>query len=483
MFLDELFKNTPHIEINQLSIDSRLPMKDCIFFCVAGIKDDGHDFVKEAIKNGANVIVYSEDIDKSGEAIYIKVSNTIDCLNSIAARFYDYPDKKMETYITCGCDGVSTVSYCLTKLIKNFKSVASIGVNGIFYNDSHLMCHVPTLNIIDTQKYLREFVKSDIKACCLEADPLALAYKKLDSITPNVFIYTSTNEYSTYFNEMDVNYYDVLCSYLYTLDDNTAIVLNRDDSSFEELIKATGENTYSYGFNEESDYVVSDLELKNNYSKFVITHNNEMISFKTKLVGYQNVRSIIAAISALNVMGYDLNELAFVLPFMPCLKGHMEIIGEGAPYYVYVDEANDINTVKEVYQYANSILEKGKKIVTVLGINSGDEKGTIKELGTLSAFGTKRVVLTENNSYNSNVDTLLNKAMPFFEKNKPILVDDRKIAIESAIDLLNTNDILLILGKGKEEFIVRSLGREAYDGDSKIASDYLKYLATLQNDD
>ena len=84
MFLDELFKDTPHIEIEQLSIDSRVPMKNCIFFCIAGIKYNGHDYIKEAIKNGANVIVYSQDIDISDNAIFIKVNDTADCLNKVA---------------------------------------------------------------------------------------------------------------------------------------------------------------------------------------------------------------------------------------------------------------------------------------------------------------------------------------------------------------------------------------------------------------
>ena len=165
MYLDELFDNVPHLEIDQLSIDSRVPMKNCIFFCIAGIKDDGHDFVKEAVKNGASVIVYQNDIDTSFDAIYIKVNDTIDCLNAIVSKFYNYPSDRLEIYLTSGCEGVSEISYIIHNLVKNFKECASIGVNGIFYGDNQLLNNNRTLTILDSQRYLSEFVKNDIKAC------------------------------------------------------------------------------------------------------------------------------------------------------------------------------------------------------------------------------------------------------------------------------------------------------------------------------
>ena len=473
MFLDELFKDTPHIEINQLSIDSRLPMKDCIFFCIAGIKDDGHDYIKEAVKNGAKVIVYQNDIDTNLNAIFIKVKDTIDCLNKIAPKFYDYPSNKLETYVSSGSDDVDVISYILYNLLNNFKPTASIGVNGIRYKENHLLSNVPTLNIIDTQKYLNSFVLNDIKCCLLEADSLALSYKKLDGVRPDVFIYTNTNEYSAYYQEMDVNYYDVMCSYLYTLDNDTAIILNRDDPSFDELSKASGDNTFTYGIDSNCDYVIGDVLLLSDKSEFTLKHEDVEYSFSSKLLGLRNIYNLAACLAALNIKGYDLKELALVLPFIKPMKGRIEPIIEDK-YHAYIDSANDFVSIENIFNYAKNILPYGKKIVTLLGINSSDEKESIKELAFLCSKYVNRVVLTQNNTYSGNTLNILNNAEKYFDKNKPLVVEERRFAIEAAVNLLNSDDILLVLGKGNEQFITGNLGKESYDGDYKITKECIE---------
>ena len=91
--------------------------------------------------------------------------------------------------------------------------------------------------------------------------------------------------------------------------------------------------------------------------------------------------------------------------------------------------------------------------------------------------------MTENNSLNNNVDLILNNCSYLFKGNKPLLIEDRKIAIQSAIDLLNSDDILLLLGKGKEQFLIRNLGRESYEGDYIIASEYLKEINKSKEED
>ncbi len=476
MFLDELFKDTPHIEIEQLSIDSRVPMKNCIFFCIAGIKYNGHDYIKEAIKNGANVIVYSQDIDTSDNAIFIKVNDTADCLNQIAPKFFDYPLSKLETYVCSGCDGLPNVSYLIKKMIGNFKSSASIGVNGIYYGDNHLLSKVPTLPIIDTFRYLDTFVKNGVEAVVLESDPLAFSYKKLDGIKPDCFIYTNTNEYSTYYQEKYLNYFKVLRSYLYTLDDDTIFVLNKDDVSYNELIDATGSKTYSYGFDTESDFVIKNLKQSASGTSFTLLYNNVETIFKTALVGTKNLYSVVATLVALSLNGYELSELSLILSFVKFIEGEMQKVIEPSEYNIFIDSASNPDTILQDYKFARSILKRGKKIVALLGINGGDEKENIKEIARESYEMVDRVILTENNSLNNNVDLILNNCSYLFKGNKPLLIEDRKIAIQSAIDLLNSDDILLILGKGKEQFLIRNLGRESYEGDYVIATEYIKEI-------
>lgn len=482
MYLDELFPKVPHVLIKQLSIDSRVPMKDCIFFCVCGIKDDGHDYVDEAIKNGASVIIYQNDIDTSKNAIYIKVNDTLDCLNAIVSKFYDYPSDHLEIYLTTGCDGVSEVSYLLRSLVNNFKECASIGVNGIYYGNNHLMNNNRTLNILDSQRLLSDFLKNGIKACTLEADCLAFAYKKLDAVKPNVFIYTRTNQYSNYYTEMDVNYYDFLCNYLYTLDDTTIVLLNRDDESYEELLKASGENVHTYGFNVDADFVISNLVLEAKQSSFTLSINDEMIDFHTKILSKQGVYDVVATLSALYLTGYDLNELALILPFIKPLKGEMEVLEDCNEFNIYIDSANNIQNIRECIEFAKKIKKINKRIFVLFGIKSSFEKDILKQLSEIIFYhNVDELILTEVSTYSGNINTILAEAIKYFDKYETLMIEDRKIAIECAIDLLNSDDILLILGKGRETYIIRNLGKESYPGDYMVAKEYYAKLALESN--
>ena len=120
MLLSELFNGAPAIEIDQLSVDSRLPMKNAIFFCLNGIKYDGHDYIEEAISNGAKVIIYSRDIEDKDKAIFIKVNNVNNNLIKIANKFYNYPNKYVDSYVVSGNYGKSSVTSFINYYLNTF---------------------------------------------------------------------------------------------------------------------------------------------------------------------------------------------------------------------------------------------------------------------------------------------------------------------------------------------------------------------------
>lgn len=474
MLLSEMFDNVPAIDIKQLSIDSRVPMKDCIFFCLSGIKDNGHDYIEEAIKNGASVIVYDKETDLSLDAIFINVDNVADCLNSVASKFYDYPAKQLETYITCGCDGCNSINYILRSLLNNIKPTASIGSGGIDYKDNHLMFNYPTMTILDNQKYLKTFLKEGIKACTFEANAQSLYYKKLDSVNPDVFIYTYTNQNSIEYKETGNKYLKIMLNHFYSLGDNTNIVLNRDDMYFDDFVKACGKNTFSYGFNEYSDYQILDVILKADESLFTIKTKNKKYKFNTKLLGMYNIYNCAAVLAALDIMGYDLQELGILLNFVEQYPGVMQSIKLGQKYNVLVDSAKNISIIDSILLFAKSVTKDENKIYVLYGINTNDDEDKIEDLCECISNYTNKVIFTENYTYNEDLIGFIEENKECFEKLNPIVIDNREIAIESIIELMNDDDTLLILGKGNETHIYRSMGKEQYLGDIEIAKKYIK---------
>ena len=479
MYLNELFKNAPGIVINQLSCDSRLPMKDCIYFCVKGIKYNGHEFVDEAINNGANVIVYSDEIDINKNAVFVKVSNVDDVLNQVSSKFYDYPSSKLETYVVGGTKGRSSVASFINTLISPYKKCGSIGVLGINDGNDTRLSNQATLTILDTQKYLYDFVANGCEACTLEAKTLALSYKKLDMINPNSFIYTTTSFESSDYKELGLDYFDSLKRYLYTLDNSTIVILNRDDISFKELYNAAGDRKVSYGKNSESDYLISDIELFNNYSSFTLTHN---LSYKitTSLIGEANIYNLVAAIVSLVEEGYEINEIIKNINLIENVDGVYDRLNFD-DFNIIVDNANTSDSYSKILDYAIKVTDKNNKIITLVSLNSSDSINRIQPLVEISDNKSDLLILTVDDTYEDNGQEALENASSFVKKHNYLVIADREGAIEESIELLNKGDTLLILGKGNENFMYQGLVKKTYYGDKNNAYKYLNKRLKEEN--
>ena len=472
MYLNDFFKNAPKIEINQLSCDSRVPMKDCIFFCVKGIRDDGHDYVDEAINNGANVIVYSEDIDVNRNAVFVKVSNVEDVLKSISNKFYDYPANKLETYIISGTNGRSSVSSIINFLLSKTKKCSSIGVFGINYGDVNLLSNQSTLTLLDNQKTLAKFIEDGCEVTTFEASALSLSYKKLDMVKPNAFIYTYTSTDSKEYNDLGQNYFDSLMRYLYSLDDSNLIVLNRDDISYQKLKGASSNNCISYGFNVESDYVILNEQIENNYSQFILKHNGIKYPIRTNLVGLVNVYNVAAALATLDMLGYDIDTLINDLNELECIDGVMDRLNFDN-YNIYVDCAHSIDSYKLVNSFGQTVINNNKKVISIISINTTDNEARLKNLMEVVDNYSDLIILTEDDSYEDDISEYLSIASTYIKKAKYLLIEDREEAIEEGVELLNNDDALLILGKGNENFLYKGLVKKDYVGDKNLAYKYM----------
>ena len=322
MKLNQLFKSAPEIEIEQLSTDSRLPMRNAIFFCLDGIKYDGHNFIDEAISNGAKVIIYSDEIENKRNAIYIKVKNVNDTLFKVADIFYNHPNNGIYKYLISGCYGRSSVSYIINHYLNKVSKCGSVGIFGINYNDKHLDTTFPALTPLENLKVLDNFKNNHIENATFETSVISLFYKKLDVIKPEVFIYTNTSKYCSDYKVCNNSYFEYLRRYFYTLEDKTCVVFNSDDESFFELNESVN-NYVTYGKRNGSTYRIDNVELNDNGSKFKLIYKESEYEISTKLLGMANVYNIVSAIAALNVRGHDIQNIIDVIKDINYVDGVM----------------------------------------------------------------------------------------------------------------------------------------------------------------
>lgn len=477
MKLNDLFKNAPEIEIEQLSTDSRLPMRNAIFFCLDGIKYDGHSFINEAIDNGARVIVYSKELNNKNNAIYIKVKNVNETLYKVSDIFYNHPNKDINKYLISGCYGRSSVSRIIDHYLNKVSKCGSVGIFGINYNDRHLDTTFPALTPLENLKVLDNFKANNIHNAVFETSVISLYYKKLDVIKPDIFVYTNTSKHCSDYKVCNNFYYENLRKYFYTLEDNTCVLFNIDDDSYNELCESVT-NYKTYGQNLEADYKISDVILNLRSSKFKLTHKEKTYDITTKLIGLGNVYNLTAAIASLNITGHDIQDILDKISDIDYVDGVMEHIDK--KYNIIVDCGYEIDSLENTLDYARKTTYG--KLIGIFAINYSDNETHIQNVMRICEKYLDKIILTEDETGQGEVMSILSKADEFTHSNKVLHVSYRSIAIENAINILNKDDTLLVLGKGNEKYLNMGLGKERYYGDKYYINKYLNRRKEEENE-
>lgn len=483
MLLSQFFKNAPDIEIRQVSCDSRMPMEDCIFFCVKGIKDDGHNFVKEAISNGAKVIVYEKTIDTSQPCVYIRVSSVLDALNQVVAKFYDHPGKTMENFVIAGSYGRNSTAFILKDIISHYRSCGYIGSYGISYNDTNFLSNESTLTILENQRHLLKMKDNAVEACIFEASAIGLELKKLDGIYPKAFIYTNTSIAGSEYQRVDADYVEIFVRYINHINNPIDLIFNLDDKIYPRIVEVIDRNLISYSVeNSKADFYASDIKVDTNGTSFNLNCFQAVYQVSTNLLGVQNVYNLLAAIATLVTRGYPINEVIGYCRQLVPPDGIMQSIDLGQNYKVIVDSCDSYDSILNALRYARGVVDVKHKIVVLFGLSaySGFEKRN--RFGQILNEYADIIVLTEDNPYEESVFKISEDIESGIDSKPSIVIENREDAIASAIELLNSGDMLLCLGKGNENFMYRSLGKETYAKDGELAKKYIKKRMEEENE-
>lgn len=480
MLASELIKNAPDIEIEQLSTDSRMPMKHAMFFCVKGVRYDGHDYIKEAIINGAVLIVYEDDINTDLNAVFVKVSNVLNVLIQIADKFYNYPSNDIDCFAIGGCYGRSSVSSYINQILNNYTNCASIGIMGVNYNNKNLLTNYSTLPIITNASYLDAMRKDGVKTCIFESNPLNISLRKLDIVKAKIFTYTCTSYDAQDYKELGNDYYDLLRKYFYTLDNDSIVILNKDDMSYNELIDSVG-RSISYGFDETSDFLINDVVIEKDHSSFALKFQGQTSLITTNLLSLNNIYNLVAAIATCVIYGIDFLEVCSLVKNMKNVPGVVDKI-DNNDYHIIVDNAYCIDSIQNILEYGKRIIKNKNKLVALIGIQFTDDNKRIETIMNLCERYVDRLIITEDDSYEHNTLSILNNVSNYQGKNKLLIIEDRINAIEAGIELLNKDDVFLIIGKGNENVIYKGLGKEYYEGDKNIATKYLNKRLEEENE-
>lgn len=484
MLLSELFDHAPEIQINQLSIDSRCKMDHGIFFCLEGIKHDGHMFIDDAINNGAICIVHSAPISEiKAKVAYIKVDSVVATLNRVAARFYQYPTKKMTVYGITGTNGKSTIAKVIRDVHSKFEPCGYIGTISISYGDLTFPPDLTTPDSITLQRVCKDMVEANMKAVALEVSSIGLDLHRVDSVDFDVAIFTNfTYDHLDFHGTLD-NYLEAKKKLFKMMEPGKIAVLNVDDPVYDEILEACNCKIVTYGIQRDAMYRADNIKLLTSGSTFTLIVDEQEYPVQTNLIALYNIYNLLAVIAAMHRVGFDLTQVLACLNTLQQVDGRLERIDEGQPFNVFVDFAHTPDGLQKVFEYAQMITPSDRNIIAVFGSAGKRDTKKRKVFGEIADRYCSSIILTEDDPRDENPAEIAAEIKEGIFNTKNIYIENRADAIRQAIEMANVEDTVLILGKGDETFIYREEGRVDYAGDNVVAHKAIKKFYLGVEDD
>ena len=450
------------------SINSKKVKKNDIFFAMEGSKQSGNLYSSEALSKGAYKVVTSKNTKNKN---YLIVKNVNKFLAEACSA--KYKEKPKNIIAVTGTNGKSSVANFYFQILKNLKiNSAAIGTLGIFYKNKVKRTNLTTPDIITIHKELNFLKKNKIDNVCLEASSHGLHQNRLDGINFTAGIFTNfTQDHLDYHKNLKKYLQAKLSLFSSLLKKNSFAVLDTDIPEFSiinKICKKRKIKILSFGSRGNTIKLISHYYFG---KKQIIKINflNKIYNIKLDLIGDFQIKNLFAAILASYLSVKNPDQIINTLSKIKSATGRMQYVGNKKKSAVVVDYAHTPDALKKSLQTLAK--QFNKKVDVVFGCGGDRDKGKRYKMGDIADQFASKIYLTNDNPRSENPISIIKQIKKGCSRSKIIL--DRKMAIKSAINNLNTDSILLIAGKGHENYQIIN-NQKKYFSDQKVSKFFLK---------
>lgn len=457
-------------EIEGISYNSKKTKPNDIFICLTGEHVDGHEYAEEALANGATVCVVERRLNSN--APQIVVSSTEEMIAKISNLFYAEPSTKLNVIGVTGTNGKTTVTHLIQKLYEEFdQKCALIGTlgNKLSGNDPYQDAKHTTPQAPELQDFLYYVNEKCIDNVVMEVSSHSLVQHRVDYVDFNGAVFTNlTQDHLDYHITMD-NYFKAKAKLFADLVTGDFAVLNADDEYFEkfkETITPTV-STYTYGIKNNADIMAKNIEFGKLGAKFTCCIQNKEYDINLSMNGLFSVYNVLAALSTAVALNFDIEKSIKILESISGVAGRFEIV-KSEPI-VIVDYAHTPDGLENVLKTAREITPKDGKLICIFGC--GGDRDTTKrpKMGTIAEKLADKVIITSDNPRSENPQQIITDILAGFKSTSDVIVEpDRELAIKEAQKLANVNDVVLIAGKGHEDYQILAEETIHFDDREKV---------------
>ncbi len=456
MKLNELIKNVKvnkiigkiELDVFDVKSQSNLITKGDLFICLKGKDYDGHDYIKQAENYGAVAIITEKECESLIPQIV--VDNTRKAFSIIASEFYLNPCKKLKLIGVVGTNGKTTTSHLIYQIFKTSGvKVGVIGTLGAYYADKFIEPTLTTPDPMSLHKLFADMLSNGIEVVVMEVSAHAIFWDKVYGIDYEVGVFTNlSRDHLDFFNSMleyksaKLKFFkENLCKY---------IVANSDDDMGLE-ISETFNGVITYGVENPADVFAIEIIEKTSKTRMVINLFDCIYTIELNLVGHYNILNALAAATASSLAGIKPDKVCKGLRKIQGVAGRLECVYDG-DFKVYVDYAHTPDGLLKAINALKVACEN--RLITVFGCGGNRDHGKRAEMGEIAEKYSDFVVVTSDNPrFEEPMEIIheIEKGVLKSGKNY-VLVEEREAGIEYAINYAKKGDLILIAGKGGENY-------------------------------
>ncbi len=443
--------------VSSLVYDSRKLEKDCLFVCMSGMNFDGHDFAEEAAAKGAKALVIEHEIriPESCQVTVIRVKDTRSALALISTAYFDYPAEKLTTIGVTGTKGKTTSTYLIRQILMHAgHKVGLIGTIETIIGDEHIPSKNTTPESYLIQQYFHEMVLAGIDTVVMEVSSQAVMMKRTDGIVFDYGVFTNISpDHIGKGEHKDFEDY-LSCKSLLFRQCRTGI-FNGDDPHTPDVMKDnTCEKIIKFGLSEENDLRASNVRLASGKGKLGVDfHVSGLADFDTEFAmpGAFSVHNALCAIAVCLSFGAKLPDILQSLKEVQ-VKGRIEMIPISDEFTLMIDYAHNAMALESLLKSLREY--EPKRLVCLFGCGGNRDRNRRFEMGEVSGTCADFTIITSDNPRFEEPMAIMEDIKTGIEKTdgKYIMIADRKEAIAYAISHAKEGDVIVLAGKGHEDY-------------------------------
>ena len=465
-------------EINSLTIDSREAKRNSLFFAIAGEKQDGHKFIADVINNGAAAVVVQnanavpDQMFAHAGCVKIVVEESRKSLAEFSNLFYGEPSRKINLIGITGTKGKTTTAFYVKNVFEQagYKT-GLIGTIANYIGDTEVKTMLTTPQSNEINSLLAQMIHEGCSHCVMEVSSHALALHRVDYLKFMTGIFTNiTSDHMDYHKSFE-HYLGSKKILFDMIEKNEKIIYNVDDPCSADLIKNSSAKKYSYGMAENADFRINNLQFTLDGTSFEIVYGGNLYNFTTKFVGHFNAYNAASAFATAVLNGVDPAAALEGIKTTPQVPGRFEIIAEKNKK-VIIDYAHTSDSLKQALTATHHIVKKERPVYTVFGCGGDRDRTKRPVMGDIAASMSERVYLTSDNPRTEDPSVIIDEVLKGIKTNNYRVIENREDAIRAAIYESEDNAVILIAGKGHENYQEIN-GVRKHFSDKEISEKYL----------